>query len=216
MASRVLVRRRRYLVDYVNIHLRTLQSFQIAGNGQSPQYLGSHSSRSYASYVSEHNKDVKEGEQFSFTNGENHLTDLSAVGAYTFNHYRFSSRAYTIGMPAYQIGRNKNELPMAIWSNLQPKCHLSTASASQPKYDDEEDEEVAAKKRKEASPEECDQAVVGLSTAKAKVKSKLQASEKGAKTVLHRIYTILLGIGPALRAVASMSRFVLLLLLGSY
>lgn len=84
--------------------------------------------------------------------------------------------------------------------------HLSTATGSQPKYDDEEDEEMAARKRKEASPEECDQAVVGLSTAKAKVKAKLQASQTGAKTVLHRVWKTLLGIGPVLRAVASMSR----------
>lgn len=206
MASRVLVRRRKYLVDYVSIHLRSVQSFQIASNGQSPQYLGRQSSRSYASYVSQHNKDVNEGDQFSFANGEHHLTDLSAVGAYSSKHYGFSSRAYQIVMPAYQIGGHKNGLPIAIWSNVQPTRHLSTATGSQPKYDDEEDEEMAARKRKEASPEECDQAVVGLSTAKAKVKAKLQASQTGAKTVLHRVWKTLLGIGPVLRAVASMSR----------
>nr|CAN63817.1 hypothetical protein VITISV_010338 [Vitis vinifera] len=61
--------------------------------------------------------------------------------------------------------------------------------------------------RKEASPQECDQAVEGLSTAKAKAKAKqLLESQKGAKSPLQKTWAMLLGIGPALRAVASMSR----------
>ncbi|XP_057249621.1 uncharacterized protein LOC104889044 isoform X3 [Beta vulgaris subsp. vulgaris] len=95
---------------------------------------------------------------------------------------------------------------MAIALKLHPVRHASTATAGQPDYDDEENEELAAKKKKEASPEECDQAVVGLSAAKAKVKAKLQDSQKGAKSVLGRVWATLLGIGPALRAIASMSR----------
>ncbi|MCD9559063.1 hypothetical protein HAX54_016792 [Datura stramonium] len=63
-----------------------------------------------------------------------------------------------------------------------------------------------------SSPEECDQAVVGLSTAvaKAKVSKRLQESQKVAKSVIQRVWATLLGIGPALRAVASMSRLGLL------
>ncbi|TYH03830.1 hypothetical protein ES288_A09G249800v1 [Gossypium darwinii] len=67
--------------------------------------------------------------------------------------------------------------------------------------------ELSTKKRNEASAEECHQAVEGLSTAKAKAKAKrLQDSKKGAKSVLQRVWATILGIGPALRAVASMSR----------
>ncbi|KAJ0871816.1 hypothetical protein HanRHA438_Chr11g0516731 [Helianthus annuus] len=80
-----------------------------------------------------------------------------------------------------------------------PKPNLSS---------DEEDKEQVAKKRKEASPEECDQAVEGLTSAKAKVKAKLGSeSQKPASSILKRTWAMLLGIGPALRAVASMSRF---------
>ncbi|XWS65242.1 hypothetical protein CRYUN_Cryun05aG0075800 [Craigia yunnanensis] len=65
----------------------------------------------------------------------------------------------------------------------------------------------APKKVKEASPEECDQAVEGLSTVKAKAKAKqVQDSPKSAQSVIKKIWAIILGIGPALRAVASMSR----------
>ncbi|CAG7905319.1 unnamed protein product [Brassica rapa] len=62
-------------------------------------------------------------------------------------------------------------------------------------------------KRKEASPEECDQAVESLSSVKAKAKAKrLQDSKKVARSILQRTWVFILGIGPALRAVASMSR----------
>ncbi|XP_022733535.1 LETM1 domain-containing protein LETM2, mitochondrial-like isoform X3 [Durio zibethinus] len=87
--------------------------------------------------------------------------------------------------------------------------YSSTATAKQPESssDDEENEELVATKRKEASAEECDQAVEGLSTAKAKVKAKrLQDSQKVVKSILQRIWVTILGIGPALKAVASMSR----------
>ncbi|KAJ6418976.1 hypothetical protein OIU84_029139 [Salix udensis] len=78
-----------------------------------------------------------------------------------------------------------------------------------PEYEsnDEEGKEMVGKKRKEASADECDQAVEGLSSAKAKAKAKrLNESMKVEKTVLQRTWAALLGLGPALRAVASMSR----------
>ncbi|XP_020549078.1 LETM1 domain-containing protein LETM2, mitochondrial isoform X3 [Sesamum indicum] len=65
------------------------------------------------------------------------------------------------------------------------------------------------KQKKEPSAEECDQAVEGLSSIKARAEAKakqLQDSQKGANSILKRIWAMVLGIGPALRAVASMSR----------
>lgn len=52
---------------------------------------------------------------------------------------------------------------------------------------------MAAKKKKEASPEGCDQAIEGLSTADAKAKAKakrLQESEKVDISVLQRVRAI--------------------------
>lgn len=69
-------------------------------------------------------------------------------------------------------------------------------------------EQAAPKQVKEASPEECDQAVEGLSSVKAKAKAKqIDESSVIDKSLLRRLWARLLGIGPALRAVASMSRF---------
>lgn len=96
------------------------------------------------------------------------------------------------------------------WSTEHVR-YLKTAAAGKPEIggDDDKNEEPVVKQKKEASPEECDQAVEGLSSVKAKVKAKvkqLQDSPKGVSFVLKKVWSVLLGIGPALRAVASMSR----------
>ncbi|XP_051120080.1 uncharacterized protein LOC127243897 [Andrographis paniculata] len=85
---------------------------------------------------------------------------------------------------------------------------LSTAPAGHPKLGDGDDKDgELTSKKKEPSAEECDQAVEGLSSVKAKAQAKqLQDSQKGANLILKRVWAMILGIGPALRAVASMSR----------
>ncbi|KAK6915793.1 LETM1-like, ribosome-binding domain [Dillenia turbinata] len=68
-------------------------------------------------------------------------------------------------------------------------------------------EDQVPKQIQEASPDQCDQAVEGLTTVKAKAKAKqLQESQKCAKSIISRLWAMLLGIGPAFRAIASMSR----------
>lgn len=100
----------------------------------------------------------------------------------------------------------------ARWiTNLQ---QYSTAAAGQPDFGkgNDKDAERAVKQKKEASPEECDEAVEDLTMAKAKAKAKqLQDSQSSIKLVMKKIWAVLLGIGPALRAVASMSRLKLIL-----
>ncbi|KEH20711.1 leucine zipper EF-hand transmembrane protein [Medicago truncatula] len=82
----------------------------------------------------------------------------------------------------------------------------SSEAAARKKEEPPENDDVV-KKRKEASPEECDQAVEGLTEAKAKAKAKRsQEAQKDAQSVVQRVRAVILGIGPALRAVASMSR----------
>ncbi|KAK7399694.1 hypothetical protein VNO78_10883 [Psophocarpus tetragonolobus] len=86
-----------------------------------------------------------------------------------------------------------------------PRCFSQSVAVAKRHEPEENDDSVAAdKKRKEASPEECDQAVEGLTTAKAKAMAK--RPHKEVQSVLRRLWTAFLGIGPALRAVASMSR----------
>ncbi|KAG8082531.1 hypothetical protein GUJ93_ZPchr0014g47029 [Zizania palustris] len=88
--------------------------------------------------------------------------------------------------------------------------HHASSTAGHPKADilDERSENQKQKQgTKEASPEECDQAVEGLSTAKAKAKAKLvQEVQKSDQSIIQKFWARLLGIGPALRVIASMSR----------
>ncbi|KAL2920778.1 Mitochondrial proton/calcium exchanger protein [Bienertia sinuspersici] len=198
MASRILVRRKRHIVDYLNTHWRSIQSFHSANPGQSTQYFDSRSLTVVTSYDSPKKTDVNNSDAYSCSYAKKNATEFSALSMYRSTYYGIRS-------PAYQYGRQENGLPMAVSLKLQSIRHASVATAGQPESDDEEDEEVAAKKRKETSPGECDLAVIGLSTAKAKVKSKLKDSEKGA-TVLHRVWATLFGVGPAVKMIASMSR----------
>lgn len=121
----------------------------------------------------------------------------------------FRNKAYGITFRHYGNGRIDFKSHVGVRLMLQPVRYASTATANQPDFgsDNEDDEILVTKKRKEASPEECDQAVVGLSTAKAKAKAKqLEEPQKVAKSILWRLWARLLGIGPAFRAVISMSR----------
>ncbi|KAG8380362.1 hypothetical protein BUALT_Bualt06G0007600 [Buddleja alternifolia] len=108
-----------------------------------------------------------------------------------------------------EIGFPGNFSPLGFRSTAEYVHYFSTAAAGQPELGgpDDKNEEPPVKQKKETSPEECDQAVEGLSSVKAKAKAKqLQESQKGANVILKRMWAMLLGIGPALRAVASMSR----------
>ncbi|KAK9947289.1 hypothetical protein M0R45_002920 [Rubus argutus] len=96
--------------------------------------------------------------------------------------------------------------PMGIGWIAQSVRTVTTATAAAKPPDDEEHERRAGDKRKQASPEDCDQAVQGLSTtAKAAKAKKLQESQRVSK-MLKKVWATFLGIGPAFRAVASMSR----------
>ncbi|KAL9233534.1 hypothetical protein vseg_008518 [Gypsophila vaccaria] len=96
----------------------------------------------------------------------------------------------------------------ATWMS-QVLHYSSTAAAGQPdvRERDPKNGEKVASQKKDASPKECDQAVEGLSSAKAKAKAKqMQESQKSEKAILRKFWAKLLGIGPALRVIASMSR----------
>ncbi|PPD95797.1 hypothetical protein GOBAR_DD07186 [Gossypium barbadense] len=122
-------------------------------------------------------------------------------------YFSYGSQGISVLSPG--SGRFQFNSPSSVRLMSYAVRHASTATArqSEPRSDDEGNEELVAKRRKEASAEECDQAVEGLSSAKAKVKAKrLQDSQKAAESILQRVWATILGIGPALRAVASMSR----------
>lgn len=130
-----------------------------------------------------------------------------------FGFQSFVSFREERGILTYGPGNGSVALmsPFQTGSFFYAVRNASTAAAKKHEMgsDNEENEEAVARRRKEASAEDCDQAVAGLSSAKAKAKAKqVQDSSKAAQTVLQRVWASLLGIGPALRVVASMSRSV--------
>ncbi|XP_023546533.1 mitochondrial proton/calcium exchanger protein-like [Cucurbita pepo subsp. pepo] len=105
------------------------------------------------------------------------------------------------------IGRGASASCMGVRNVVQLSHYSTTATAGPPEFggDNARNEKQAAKRIKEPSPEDCDQAVEGLSTVKAQAKQ-MQESQKSAESLLKSIWAKLLGIGPALRVIASMSR----------
>ncbi|MFS7988732.1 hypothetical protein Hanom_Chr11g01038331 [Helianthus anomalus] len=189
MASRAILRRRRVLSDYFHISRRSVQGLSHGIAATYPDSCASSSSSSVPNNTKYNNAYFTRDEDFK---------NLSALGLFRTQNFHTLTRHGTLG----------NTLPTRV--NLVLPCSSFGTMATAPKPNlsrDEEDKEQVAKKRKEASPEECDQAVEGLTSAKAKVKAKLGSeSQKPASSILKRTWAMLLGIGPALRAVASMSR----------
>ncbi|XP_043722285.1 mitochondrial proton/calcium exchanger protein-like isoform X2 [Telopea speciosissima] len=203
MASRAILRRRKFLLDYLNVPTRSIQAFSNFGHGQLAPLPDS---QLLNGVTDNHYTDVdrrREGDAVSVDKQE--LPKFSAVGLLKHNSFGISILGY---------GNRRQEFISSLgigWMS-QSMRNKSTATAGQPELagaDEGTEKEQVAKQKKEASPEECDQAVEGLSEAKAKAKEKakkLQESPKNAKSILQRAWAMLLGIGPALRAVASMSR----------
>lgn len=196
MASGAILRRRKLISDHLSISARCFLGVRNVAHGQyTDQFLESRAFSTF-SHTPSQEKDSKKNDDVSlFVNGD--LLKTSALGL-------FRTSCYGNGNPGFGSLMGPRQTSQFI-------RYASTATAGQPNLDgdDERNEELVAKKRKEASAEDCDQAVEGLSTAKAKAKAKrLQESHNVAVTVLRKVWTTILGIGPALRAVASMSRLV--------
>ncbi|TYG99197.1 hypothetical protein ES288_A10G176800v1 [Gossypium darwinii] len=198
MASRAILRKRGFVSDYLNASIRSVQTFQFLGH---PTHKLD--SCSYTSNVDHPSEDFNYLKKLDVNSVAKH--DL--MGFSGSRYFSYGSQGIAVLSPG--SGRFHFNSPLSVRLMSYAVRHASTATArqSEPGSDDEGNEELVAKRRTEASAEECDQAVEGLSTAKAKVKAKrLQDSQKAAKSILQRVWATILGIGPALRAVASMSR----------
>ncbi|XVF37513.1 hypothetical protein REPUB_Repub20aG0015200 [Reevesia pubescens] len=198
MASRAILRRKRFVFDYLNASSRSVQTFQCLGHPTQKS-----ESRSYTSNVDHPSEDFNHVKKLDV----NSVVKQDLLGFSGLGYLSFRSQGISVlgtGSARFQFNS-----PLSVRLMSCSVRHASTATAKHPEpgSDDEGNEELVGKKRKEASAEECDQAVEGLSTAKAKVKAKrLQDSKRVAKSILRRVWATILGIGPALRAVASMSR----------
>ncbi|KAG5237363.1 mitochondrial proton/calcium exchanger protein [Salix suchowensis] len=188
MASRAILRRKRSLFD----SLREPNCL-IRGGVRESRWVINHPFGS---------TDSRNERGLSLVSRDGVTNVLAAAGFLRYNSFGNSGLGRGIGS-----GDLVSSLGIRCY--LQSVSYASTATAGQPEYGHGRDrnEQPDAKQSKEASPEECDEAVEDLTEVKAKAKAK-QAHEslKRTKTVMQKVWAKLLGIGPALRAVASMSR----------
>ena len=186
MASRAIIRRKSQIYDYLSVYARSAQSFQ-------SQTVNSHAYHSLTNHPPvEANRVTKDK---SFTGG--------GYGLLLRSRFHGSPHLSTIGFGSLETVPSLGMRYMSV----SIRNAATTAAAKKPEEEDKKDDGVAMN-RKEASPEECDQAVESLSSVKAKAKAKrLQESKKVARSIVQRTWAFVLAIGPALRAVASMSRF---------
>ncbi|MFQ6667792.1 hypothetical protein Gotur_033689 [Gossypium turneri] len=192
MASRVILRRRSYIFNSptrLTSLIRGFSSFEHRQSFTSEDSQGS-------PYVASHpypGSDFKKVVLPSVLKNE--------LSYFLASQY-LRSNSSGISNSGYLVGNLEFKFPSGVRWFSQSARSASTSTASS-----DGKEQQASKKVKEASPEECDQAVEGLSTVKAKAKAKqVQDSTKSGQSLIKKLWAMILGIGPALRAVASMSR----------
>ncbi|CAH9067310.1 unnamed protein product [Cuscuta europaea] len=196
MACRALLRKRKLVSDYLEASVQSIQNFQKFSSLQPTHCFGGVASA---------------GNHLCQTS--DYPNDHEEVSSFPTSRFLWN-RSVGIILPGHGNLGIKLPVRMNLISPMGQRFfpssahYSSTATAKQSDSgSDDENEDLIAKKKKEPSPEECDQAVEGLSSAKAKAKAKrLLESQKVAKSAVQRVWATLLGIGPALQAVASMSR----------
>lgn len=197
MASRAILQKKKCLIDSVKQPHYLVKRFLCSEHGKRldipDSQLGS------CPVILSHSDSNEKEDSLSLTKQMVQHTLAKKYAGH--NLFRVPSLHYQFGVPG-----EVNTLGFR-WATEHVR-YISTAPAGKPELESSDNtKEETVKQKKEASPEDCDQAVEGLSSVKAKAKAKkLQDSPKGVNFILKKMWAILLGIGPALRAVASMSR----------
>ncbi|XP_047150600.1 mitochondrial proton/calcium exchanger protein-like isoform X2 [Vigna umbellata] len=202
MASRVILKKRRslFLNPLCSQTSRVIFGFSSVGHAQPLESSESGGFSRFPFCSSATTEDVHENKLFTVNK-----YDLAACAASRFvSHNSF-------GVSSFGFRSGKAELVYISRLGWISQCtrHISTAAADQSGLGSSKrgNEQPAPKQKKEASPEDCDEAVEGLSTIKAKAKAKqFQETQKSADSIIKKSWTKILGIGPAFRTIMSMSR----------
>ncbi|RWR96743.1 LETM1 and EF-hand domain-containing protein 1, mitochondrial-like protein [Cinnamomum micranthum f. kanehirae] len=201
MASRAIFRRKKLFLDHLNMPAFSIQHLSSFEKRGSSHEMDSQSS-SWA--IGRPPVDADGGKE----RDGSLISKGKLLGSLQIELLMQNSCGRCIAAVGHRNARAEIIAPLGIRWMSQSLRYASTATARQPEMDgDDDNEEHNRKHLKEASPEECDQAVEGLSSVKSKAKAKqLQESQKAAKSVVQKFWAQLSGIGLALRAVAFMSR----------
>ena len=101
---------------------------------------------------------------------------------------------------------------LATYTRVTEEAARASNAATAVRYDEEDEVQNSKRNEKDPSPEDCDEAVEDLSSVKLKHKQSQEApktkeaTKKSADGWMIRVRNFFLGIGPAIRAIAAMSR----------
>ncbi|GJN27166.1 hypothetical protein PR202_gb15162 [Eleusine coracana subsp. coracana] len=198
MASRAIIRRRKYILQHINATtlLRSFTSVIQQGN--------------FGYEIQQRSASLYSDENLTDSNHAKAQYALSKRKLYGLSSGILWGPTCIVSLPTYGSGAQSFGLPLGARCLLQSVRTIANTTG-QPEVNvmgKQSEDEKQKQKEKEASPEECDQAVEGLSSAKAKAKAKLVQEEvqKTEPSIIQKVWARLLGIGPALRLIASMSR----------
>ncbi|TVU15393.1 hypothetical protein EJB05_38912 [Eragrostis curvula] len=197
MASRAIIRRRKYIWQHINASILPPSSTSAIHQGKFGEEI---KQRSACLLSDENSPDSSHAKA-------QHALNLRKL--YGLSNGFMCRPTCLISLPNYGSGAQNLGFPLGVRSFLQ-SVRTTSNTTGQPEVTfmgKKNEEEKEKQQKKEASPEECDQAVEGLSTAKAKAKAKLvQEVQKTDQSIIQKVWAKILGIGPALRLIASMSR----------
>ncbi|KAG9446931.1 hypothetical protein H6P81_013059 [Aristolochia fimbriata] len=199
MAERTILRRRQVLWDHLNGQNGSIHTLSSFGNGRLKDKFSIRVPTQVTNTPT--NAEAAKVKVQVLSGGERSFGLL--ISEYLrCNPSRTFTRDCRFGRPEIVVLRGLR------WISSSQLCAASVVTSGEPETrHSEKSKEFQARPLKEASPEECDQAVEGLSSVKAKAKMKrLQQSQMWIVSILKGFWSRLLRIGPALRAIASMSR----------
>ncbi|KAI8537361.1 hypothetical protein RHMOL_Rhmol09G0018100 [Rhododendron molle] len=122
MASRAILRKRRFVSDYLNVSARSIQCFQSLGLGLSSQHADSHGPNSAANHSSGDIDRMKKGDTILPINED--LLNFSALGL-------FRRKCYGDMVSGYVTGGSQFGSPTGMRLKLQSVRYASTAAAGQ-------------------------------------------------------------------------------------
>lgn len=196
MALRAIIRGRKDILRHNNLPILSSRSTSTTGQGK----FGCDVDQRSECLFSEDSLAQSNHAKVQYTLSKQNLCGLSSG---------FTCRPICgVSLPGYGSRAQNFVFPLGVRCFLQSVRTVSNTTG-QPQVDfmgKQSEDDKEKQQNKEASPEECDQAVEGLSTAKAKAKAKLEEVQKTDQSIMQKFWAKLLGIGPALRLIASMSR----------
>lgn len=196
MASRAIIRRRKDILQHTNVPILSSASTSTTGQGK----FGCEVNQRYECLFSEDSLAHSNHAKVQHTLSKQNLYGLSSG---------FTCRpTFGVSPPGYGSRAQNFVFPLGVRCFLQ-SVRTTSNTTGQPQVNimgKQSEDDKEKQQKKEASPEECDQAVEGLRTAKAKAKAKLEEVQKTDQSIIQKFWAKLLGIGPALRLIASMSR----------